>query len=165
MFTNWKKHSLALGAMIGIVGLGSIAVPHKVWAQAKAALIRDQDNAARGAFQYSVDLNITGPTTMAVPIPAGYRLVVDFIAINGTAQAGGGGIQPSVVLSSTVGSTTPASYYFPVQQSAVIPVQYQTTQPATIYADSLGLALAYSGYAPAYLVLHVAVSGHLISMP
>jgi hypothetical protein len=116
MFTNWKKHLVALAVTGAIIALGSIAVPHKVWAQAKAALVRDVDQPARGAFQPNVTLSITGTESTGISIPAGYRLVVDFVTISGTSQAIGGGIQPVVIFTSTVGATPTVGYYIqPVQ--------------------------------------------------
>ena len=164
MFTNWKKHLVALGVMGAIIALGSIAVPHKVWAQAKAALVRDVDQPARGAFQTSVDLNVSGGSSTGITIPAGYRLVVDYVAMDGGAQSIGGGIQPYVLLTTTVGSRPAVIYYLTPTQSNTAPLQFQHSEPVTIYGDTLGVGLAYSGYAPSYLILNVPISGYLISM-
>ena len=54
MFATWKKPLMAFGAMCAILTLGSMSTPHKLLAQVRAALVRDEDSPGRGAFQTSL---------------------------------------------------------------------------------------------------------------
>jgi hypothetical protein len=151
------------GALALIAVLGKFyATP--LMAQARAALVQDVDQPARAPFQATVPVNISNFTFTNVPVPAGKRLVVDFLAINGAAQTSGAYIQPIVILSSTVAGSS-SMFYFAPQQSTVAPGQYYDTRQATIYADTLSVSPAFAGFTPTFMSFNVNISGHLVSVP
>jgi hypothetical protein len=165
MLVRWKKQLVAAGVTGAVLIGGSLLQPRHLMAQvAKWALVRDADQPARGAFQINVPLTFGGGF-VNVPIPSGKRLVVDYVALNGAAASSSGGIQPSVLFQSSLGANPAVTYYLTPTQSATAPTQFQHTEEVRIYADSLYVGLAYSGYAPSFLVFQASISGHLIDMP
>jgi len=161
---GWKKSLTAVAVSGALLTISSLSTPRQLWAQAKAALVQDIDQPARGAFQANVIVNLaTG--FVNVPIPAGKRLVVDYVAIAGAAQSGGGGIQPVILMQSTLGNAAGVTYYLMPSQSPTAPTQFYGSEQPRIYADSLYVGTGYSGYAPSFLTFQVSISGHLVSMP
>jgi hypothetical protein len=151
------------GALALIAVLGKFyATP--LMAQARAALVQDVDQAARAPFQVTVPVNINNFTFTNVPVPAGKRLVVDFLAINGAAGTSGAYVQPIVLVSSTVAGNN-SLYYVAPQQSTVAAGQYYDTRQVTIYADSLSVSPAFAGFTPTFMTFNVNISGHLVSVP
>jgi hypothetical protein len=150
------------GALLLLAVLGKFyAKP--VLAQVRAALVQDVDQPARAPFQVTVTVNVDNFVETPVPIPAGKRLVVDFVSLSGAAQTAGPYIQPIVVLTSTVAGGANNSYYFGPTQSTTAPGQYYLNQPATIFADTLAASPAFAGYTPTFLGFNVVISGHLIT--
>ena len=131
----------------------------------KAAIVKDIDQAARAPFQATVTLDFNNFVYTPVPIPAGQRLVVEYVSISGAAQSNNGPVQPIVLLSSSVAGNPGATFYMGPTPAATLPTQYYHAQPTTIYADSLQIGPGYAGYTPSYLILNVVVSGHLIAIP
>jgi hypothetical protein len=134
-------------------------------ADVKSALVQDVDNPGRNPFQATVTVNVNNFTYTPVPIPAGKRLVVDYISMSGAAQTTGEDIQPIVILSAAVAGSPNALYYIAPEQSGTVPGQFYHTQQAAIYADSLGVGPAFSGFTPSFMTFSVVISGHLISLP
>ncbi len=161
MITNWKKHLVAFAVMGAIVTAGSVAVPKKVWGQVKAALVKDVDNNARGAFSAIVDLNYLGTWGKVVSIPAGYRLVIDYVNVAGAGPATG--TQMYVQLNTNLTSGGSGVYTIMPVQSLLATDQFVSSNPVVLYADYLYVSLAYAGYAPASGVVKVCISGHLVS--
>ena len=161
MFFNWKKHLSAFAVMAAIVTLGSVAVPKKVWIQVKATFVKDVENPARGAFAAIVDLDYAGTQGKVVSIPAGYRLVVDYVNVAGAAPPTG--TQIFVQLSTNLSSGGSGVYSLMPVQSALSTDHFVSSNPVTLYADNLYVSLAYSGSAPAYGIMKACVSGHLDS--
>lgn len=129
---------------------------------AVTAMVQDVDQPARAPFQATVEVNVNNFNYTAVPIPAGMRLVVDYISMSGAAQTAGPDIQPIVTLSSSVAGSPTATYYIAPEQSGTVPGQYYHTEKTTIYSDSLSVGPAFAGYEPTFLALNVVISGHLI---
>lgn len=158
-----KKLFTVAAALMVVAVIGKYyAVP--VMAQAvRAALTQDVDQPARAPFQASVTVNVSNFTFTSVPIPAGKRLVIDYITMNGAAQSSGPYVQPIVLLSASVAGNPSANYYFGPNPSATVPGQYYANYPTTIYADSLSLSPAFAGYTPSFDTFVVNISGHLIT--
>ena len=131
----------------------------------KAAIVKDIDLAARAPFQATVTLDFNNFVYSPVPIPAGQRLVVEYVSISGAAQSNSGPVQPIVLLSSSVAGNPGATFYMGPTPAATLPTQYYHGQPTTIYADSLQVGPGYAGYTPSYMIMNVVVSGHLIAIP
>lgn len=147
-------------ALLGVLGK-SYAPP--LMAQVRAALVQDVDQPARAPFQVTVPVNINNFTFTPVSIPAGHRLVVDYISMSGAAQTTGADVQPIIILSSSVAGSANALYYIAPQQSGTVPGQYYHTEKTTIYADSLNVSPAFAGFTPSFLSFNVVISGHLIN--
>jgi hypothetical protein len=152
------------GALALLAVLGKFYAP-PLMAQVRAAMVQDVDQPARAPFQVSVPININNFTYTPVTIPAGQRLVVDYISISGAAQTSGAYVQPIIIFNSTVGSSGNALYYIAPQQSGTVPGQYYHSEKATIYADSLSVSPAFAGFTPTFMAFNLVISGHLIGAP
>lgn len=115
-----------------------------------------------GAFQVNLTL---GLASQPITIPVGKRLVIDFIAVSGTTASPSGPIQPIVILASGLKNGSTAGYYVKLDPSTVMPTQYYRSERILVYADTLTVSSAYSGFAPSFFVFNVALSGHLIDVP
>jgi hypothetical protein len=119
----------------------------------------------KNAFQVGFNL---GLTPQVIAIPAGQRLVVEYVAISGIADSLSGAIQPSIILQSSLTGVGNASFYL---QPGPTPVnipganQLYFAQPVKVYADSLSVSPAYAGFAPFTYTFNVAISGHLVPIP
>jgi hypothetical protein len=167
LIKTWKKQLVASAVMGAILIAGSLVNPRQLFAQAvKAVLTKDQDQPARGAFQTSIQFTFPNTLITSVPIPAGMRLVVDYVATAGAAQSSGGPIQPSIIFESSLNNGGgSANFYLTPVQSPLVTTQFNHSEKTTIYADNLNVAFGYSGYTPAFAVFNVAISGHLIAIP
>ena len=130
-----------------------------------AALVKDVDEAARAPFQTTVTLDFNNFVYTPIPIPSGQRLVVEYVSISGAAQSNSGPVQPIVLLSSSVAGNPGATFYMGPRPAATLPTQFYHSQPTTIYADSLQIGPGYAGSTPAYMIMNVVVSGHLVAIP
>jgi len=120
---------------------------------------------AKNAFEETLSL---GLSPQPISIPAGQRLVVDFITISGIADSLTGPIQPTIILQSSLNGGGSASYYLDPAPSPVnIPGanQLYLAQPLTVYADNLTVSPAYAGFPPYTFIFNVAISGHLVPVP
>ena len=152
------------GALALLAVLGKFYAP-PLMAQVRAAMVQDVDQPARAPFQVTVPINITNFTYTPVVIPAGKRLVVDYISMSGAAQTAGADIQPIIIFSSSVAGNPSCLYYIGPQQSGTTPGQYYHTEKTTIFADSLSVSPAFAGFAPTFMAFNVVISGHLVSIP
>jgi hypothetical protein len=159
---------------LGILGL-SLAIGLATSRQVRAAVtalvtvantaanpVPTQSMDAQTAFQANVTLGFNSQT---VTIPAGQRLVVDFVTISGAVQSDSGPIQPSIVLESTLNGGASAQYWLEPGPSPVnLPGEGQVylAQPVKVYADTLNVSTAYAGYAPSFFSVNVSISGHLV---
>jgi hypothetical protein len=150
------------GALALLAVVGKFYAP-PLMAQVRAALVQDVDQPARAPFQVTVPININNFTVTPVTIPAGKRLVVDYISMSGAAQTAGAYIQPIIILSSSVAGSSNCLYYIGPQQSGTAPGQYYHTEKAAIFADSLSVSPAFAGFTPTFLAFNVVISGHLIT--
>jgi len=163
--TTWKRSLLATGVLGAILAGSVVITPKRLLAQVKYALVRDEDSPARNAFQatFAINSNLTGGS---VTIPAGKRLVVDFVEAHGAGTGTGGPIQPIVVLSSALTNNPSMNYYFPMQIVTNGVNQFTDTQKVAVYADSFAVNMGYSGFGPPNSFTFVVnVSGHFIDMP
>ena len=131
----------------------------------KAAIVKDIDLAARAPFQASVLVDFNNFVYTPVPIPAGQRLVIEYVSISGAAQSNNGPVQPIVLLATSLADNPSAAFYLAPTPATALPTQFYHAQPTTLYADSLQIGPGYAGYTPSYLILNVVVSGHLIAIP
>jgi len=158
-----KNKILTLAAALVLVAVVGKFYAQPVMAQVRAALVQDVDQPARAPFQATVAINVNNFTFTPVAIPAGKRLVIDYVSMSGAAQTSGAYIQPIIILSSSVAGSANALYYIAPQQSTTAPGQYYHTEKATIYADSLSVSPAFSGFTPTFMVFNVVISGHLVT--
>jgi hypothetical protein len=160
-----KNRLLTFAGFLALLAvLGKFYAP-PLMAQVRAALVQDVDQPARAPFQVTVPININNFNSTPVTIPAGKRLVVDYISMSGAAQTTGSYIQPIAIFSSSVAGNPSCSYYVAPQQSTVAPGQYYHTEKTTIFADSLSVSPAFAGYTPSFMSFNVVISGHLVSVP
>ncbi len=158
-----KNKLLTLAAALVLLAVVGKFYAKPVMAQIRATLTQDVDQPARAPFQTSVTVSINNFTSTAVPIPAGKRLVIDYISLNGAAQTSGQYVQPIVLVSAGVAGGQAVSYYFGPNPSTTTPGQYYASYPTTIYADSLSVSPAFAGYTPSFDTFQVNISGHLIT--
>jgi len=159
---------------VAILGLSlaiGMATSHQVRAAVSALVTVSNTSAnpvptesvdASNAFQYDTTM---GFAEQAVPIPAGKRLVIDFVAVNGDVSSLDGPIQPSVILESSLNGGNSANYYLEPAPSPVniaVENQLQLAKDVKIYADTLAISTAVAGYSPNYFSLHISISGHLV---
>ena len=159
-----KRTSLIV-TILALVTLSVAMVSPKTAHALAAVLVQDVDQPARAPFQATVLVNANNLDPTPVNIPAGKRLVIDFVSVNGFTQASASGnVQPLIVLHSIVGGGDPALYYFTPALAPGDPGQYYINMPTTIYADTLAVAPDYAGYPPELEVFAVIISGHLINV-
>ena len=177
-----KRFGKVLGLKLGIIGLSlilGIATSHEVRAAVRALVtvantsanpVPAQSMDAKNAYQVDLTVSLVSGflTSQALTIPAGQRLVVDFVTASGGAYSLSGPIQPSIVLESSLNGGGQANYYLqPAPTATVIPGtgQMHLAQPVKIYADNLTVAAGFAGFSPASYVFNVAISGHLVPIP
>ena len=158
-----KNKLLTLAAALVLLAVVGKFYAKPVMAQVRATFIQDVDQPARAPFQASITVSISNFTTTSVPIPAGKRLVIDYISMNGAAQTNGQYVQPIVLVSSSVAGNPSVSYYFGPNPSTTTPGQYYASYPTTIYADSLSVSPAFAGFTPSFDTFVINISGHLIT--
>lgn len=158
-----KNKLLTLAAALVLLAVVGKFYAKPVMAQIRATLTQDVDQPARAPFQVSVPVNVNNFTLTNIPIPAGKRLVIDYISLNGAAQTSGAYVQPIVLVTAGVAGSNAVSYYFGPNPSTTTPGQYYASYPTTIYADSLSVSPAFAGYTPSFDSFSVNISGHLIT--
>ena len=125
--------------------------------------VRNADEPGRGAFQTTVQVGF-GLGLVGVPIPAGTRLVIDYVSIHGNAS-GPGAVVPTILFESSINSQPSVNYYIsPVLIDPTLD-QWRASEQVKIYADSLAMGVGYAGAVPTTLSFAVDISGHLINMP
>jgi len=172
-----KRFARLLGITVGLVALGFVVTlaPQKTASGTVAANVnvvntaanpvinQDRDSEARGAFQTQMFLSISGTSGTGVLIPAGTRLVIDYVSI--AASAPSSGTQPYVELFTTIGSGPAVNYTLTPTQSSLATQQFQHSEAVKIYADTLFVSLAFAGASPSFLTSAVTISGHLVNIP
>jgi hypothetical protein len=115
-------------------------------------------------FQTTVTTNVLSCFCFTpVPLPAGKRLIIQYISQTGAATTTSGPyIIPITVLASTVAGGPSTSYYFAPPQNAQEASQFYETQPVTIYADTLYVGPAFAGFDPNFDTFNVVISGYLV---
>jgi hypothetical protein len=127
-------------------------------------LAQNSPNPALNAFQVTVPININNFTYTQVTIPAGYRLVIQNVSLSGAAQTAGTDVQPIILFSSSLGTAAANLRYFGPSPSATVPGQYYADIPTTLYADTLAVAPAFSGYTPTFMSFNVVITGYLVNL-
>jgi hypothetical protein len=141
---------------VSIAGTPSVSI-------AGTPTVRNADEPGRGAFQTTVQVGF-GQGLVGVPIPAGTRLVIDYVSIHGNAE-GPGAIVPTILFESSINGQPSVNYYIsPVLIDPTID-QWRASQQVKIYADSLAMGVGYAGVVPTTLSFAVDISGHLIDIP
>jgi hypothetical protein len=172
-----KTYMLSAAALGGLFLIGSLmhsrdsqakgatyATPVTVTnSTANAAGVRDEDSPGRNAFQASLNLSLSGVSGQGLSIPAGKRLVVDFVTFAGSGPSAG--TQPYLEIFTTQGAGPSVGYQFRPSQSPLALQQFDLAQPVNIYGDNVFVSLAFAGNAPPFLSAGVSISGHLIDMP
>jgi len=119
---------------------------------------------AAGAFQIQLNVGL-GTGLTGVAIPAGKRLVIEFVTLQGDAAGGSGPVQPIVLLESFLNPSSSANYYLAVPESPLAPGQFYRSEQVKVYADVLSVGVGFSGYTPVQMGFGVSISGHLVSVP
>ena len=117
---------------------------------------------ASNAIEYEVQI---GFNSQSIPIPAGKRLVVDFVTVHGVVNSLSGPIQPDVLLQSSLNGGASSTFTLEPGPSPVNITgenQLYLAQPVKVYADTLSVSGAFAGYDPDTFILIVSISGHLV---
>ena len=158
-----KNKLLILAAALLVLGVIAKFYAEPVMAQVRAALTQDVAQPAPAPFQVTVAVNVDNYTLTAVPIPAGKRLVIDSISLNGAPPTSGAYVQPVVLVTAGVAGNRNVSYSFGPDPSTARRGYYSASYPTAIDADSLYLSPAFTGYTPTFDSFNVSISGHLIT--
>lgn len=145
--------------LIMLLGILGICTPQGVAAPA-----------ADNPFVVTVPLNaVTNFNYTSVTIPAGKRLVVDYVSMSGAAAGVGGPIQPIVILAATLTGGLQNLYYFVPQQDSqggALSSQFYGNQATEVFADdTLLVGPAFAGFSPQFDVFNVVITGHLVDIP
>src|SRR4051812_36617012 len=112
-----KKTILSVAAMAAVLTVGMMAGPRHAFANIiSATFTRDADAPARQPFQASVLLALNEPALQTIAIPAGKRLVVEYVSFTGSAFPLTG-IQPMLVITTKVAGGPLGGYYLDMTQS------------------------------------------------
>jgi len=125
---------------------------------------------ARDPFVVTVTTNaVTNFNYTQVTIPAGKRLVIQYVSITGAAQSIVNNqvepIQPITILNTTVAGGSANLSYFAPPQNNQLSTQFYMTDQVTIYADTSSLGPAFAGFTPTFDTFNVVISGYLIDIP
>jgi hypothetical protein len=153
--------ALSLAALATLLG-GRLAKP--VYAQVKAALVRDIDNPALQPVTFALTMNKTGgvPQYSAAlpPIPAGKRLVIETISL--VDQNPGTYVGIFNVISSVNGVQT--GFNVPLQYNNALQVS-SGTLAARLYADAAGgMFMLYQVQNASDANKYLSVSGYYITL-
>lgn len=152
-----KGKIATFAALVLLLGVPGVFTPQPAAAQ---------DNPV--PFVTTVTVNpVSNFNYTTVAIPAGMRLVIDYVSISGAAQTAHGAIQPIVILNTTVAGNGGQNlfYFAPQNTSFWLPTQFYMTQKTTIFADTLLVGPAFAGFSPTFDILSVVISGHLVPIP
>ncbi|MEO8370746.1 MAG: hypothetical protein ABI806_16295 [Candidatus Solibacter sp.] len=160
---TWKRTVLGLAAVAAVIALVSLAGPRRAFADAvSAVLMRDADLPARQPFQAAVIVSLNNFRNQEVRIPAGKRLVVEYVTIAGGTCCTN--TQPLILLNASLNGAAATTFYLQPVQSEVAQNQFYKSEMMRVYADQLSVGFGWSGGAPSQLVSNVAISGHLIDI-
>lgn len=159
-----KNKLLTFAGALALVAVLGKFYAQPLMAQVRAAMVQDVDQPARAPFQVVVPININNFNFAPVTIPSGKRLVIDYISMSGAAQTAGAYVQPIILVQASVAGGPAVNYYYGPQQSGASGEYYHSEQ-ARIYADTLAVGPAFSGYTPTFMAFNVVISGHLINLP
>ena len=160
---TWKRMMPGLAAVTAVLALVALAGPRRALADAVSAVVmRDADLPARQPFQTTVIVSLNNFRNQPVAIPAGKRLVMEYVTIAGGACCSS--TQPLILLNASLGGATATTFYLQPVQSDVAQNQFYKSELMKIYADQLSVGFGWSGYNPSQLTANVAISGHLIDI-
>jgi hypothetical protein len=180
-----KRFGKVLVLTLSIIGLSlilGIATSHEVRAAVTALVtvantsanpVPAQSVDAKNAYQVRVvvgmDLLGNFRPPQVLTIPAGQRLVVDFVTAHGFAPPpAGAAVQPEIILESSLNGGGQVSYLLlPAPTPFVLPGSGAgyLAQPVKIYADNLTVAASLVGATPLAYSFDVSISGHLVPIP
>ena len=171
-----KRNVLASAGLAGMFLIGSLtqhpgsqakgaySTPVTVMnTTANAAAVRDEDSPGRNAFQTSLNLSLSGTSGTGLSIPAGKRLVIDYVSAAGAGPSVG--TQPYVIIYTSLSGGPQVPYTLTPTQSPLATQQFQNSEKVAIYGDTAFVSLAFAGSNPPFLTLNVSISGHLIDIP
>jgi hypothetical protein len=153
-----KINRIVLTGAITLLGIFAAVHPANLQAQTDADIYTN-------AFQVTVPININNFNFTAVTIPTGKRLVIQNVSLSGAAQTSGADVQPIVIFSTTLGSEAANLRYFAPLEDPQVAGQYYQDFETTMYADTLEVSPAFSGYTPTFMSFNVVITGYLVSMP
>ncbi len=116
-------------------------------------------------FVATVPININNFNFTAVPIPAGKRLIIDYVSMSGATQTAGAYVQPIIILAATLHGGSQNLFYFAPLQDPNVPGQYYDHEQTTIYVDTLYASPAFAGFTPSFMSFNLVISGHLVAAP
>ena len=163
MLGTWKKPLAAAALTCAVVTAISLSGPRQLIAQVRAALVQDVDEPAHGAFQAQLNLSLSGVSGTGLTIPAGKRLVIDYVTVAGAGPSSG--TQPYLEIYTTVNGGPSINYQLRLAQSPITPQQFDDSEKVTIYGDTAFVSIAFSGASPFFLNESVTISGHLVAIP
>ncbi len=124
----------------------------------------DYDAAGRESFQASAFLDLTNGA-VNIPIPSGYRLILEELNFSGTWIDGSSHSQTLVATLPSTAAYGWQAYYFTSNPIAGLPNVVAADFPVRQYAETLTVALAYAGNSPPTAqYMEVTLSGHLIAI-
>jgi hypothetical protein len=152
-----KIRPVVLALALALSGVFAAFTPATLQAQSSLDPVRN-------AFQVTVPINIDNFNFTQVAIPSGMRLVVQDVSLSGTAQTSGADVQPIIILSATLGAGSANLRYFAPSPSATVPGQYYADYPTTVYADTLEVSPAFSGFTPTFMAFNIVITGYLVNV-
>ena len=154
-----KTNRIALACAVALVAAFAALTPSSLNAQSIL-------NLAVEPFQVTVPVNLFNCFCYTpVAIPAGKRLVVQEVSMSGAATSLNGAVQPINILNAQLNGQTAVLQYYAPPQDAQITGQFYANWQTTLYADTLSVGPAYSGFEPNFDSFNVVIIGYLIPAP
>jgi hypothetical protein len=153
-----KINRIVLTGILTLLGTFAATHPANLQAQTDADIYTN-------AFEVTVPIDISNFNFTPVTIPTGKRLVIQNVSMSGAAQTSGTDVQPICILAATIGDNPQVLRYFAPLEDLQVSGQYYQEWETTIYADTLFVSPAYSGFTPSFLSFNVVITGYLVSMP
>ncbi len=153
-----KINRIVLTGALTLLGIFAAVRPANLQAQTDADIYTN-------AFEVTVPININNFNFTTVTIPTGKRLVIQNVSMSGAAQTAGADVQPICILALTIGDSAQILRYFAPLEDPQVSGQYYQEWETTMYADTLEVSPAFSGYTPSFMSFNVVITGYLVSMP
>ena len=153
-----KINRIILTGALTLLGIFAAVQPAALQAQTDYDIYQN-------AFQVTVPINVTNFNFTPITIPTGKRLVIQNVSMSGAAQTNGADVQPIIIFATTLGTETSNNRFFAPLEDPQVPGQYYADFETTMYADTLSVSPAFSGYTPTFMAFNVVITGFLVSMP